>query len=338
MIHLFISLLLLISPPKPQGDRDSVDPVEAILEAIESYRIVAIGENHGHAELHELILEVLQSERASLALDDVIVEWGNALYQPLIDRYISGESVPADSVAMAWRNTVVSPNTVWDAAVYSNFFERIREINNKLPAEQKYRVLLADSPIDWDQVKTREDVQPFFDRAANMADVVRTNSLLKDRTSLFLAGGLHVSKRSRTHSNRLGIPFSEITPVAWIEIKNPGVTFVIQSFGKAANLGLEELTTSGSAKYFDLQPGTPLALIAATSTSSLKNRDGSKPDVYPGLTLGEIVDAVIVWDPNDVTFVEPPTATYDDGPYWEELNRRSQIMRGEPMDPSIRDR
>lgn len=312
------------------------DPVEAILTAIENNRVVALGENHGHVQLHELILKTLATDRAVEALDDIVVEWGNSLYQSTIDRYLSGDSVPWDSVALSWRNTVVSPNTVWDSEVYATFFEGVREINARLPADKQFRVLLADSPIDWDVVESRSDVAPFFDRAASMAEILRKESLLKGRKSLFLAGGLHVSKKSRTHFNKLGIPYSEITPIAWVEFKNPGVVFVIQSFGKAEDLGLSSLTTSGEPKYIELQSDSELRSIAASSTSSLKNMDGTRPDVYPDLILGDIVDAVILWDHEIVTFLEPKSEIYENEVYWAELNRRSQIMRGSPMDSALR--
>lgn len=129
-------------------DVDDSDPVEAILNAIENNRVFALGENHGHVELHELILRTLATDRAVEALDDIVVEWGNSLYQSTIDRYISGEVVPWDSVALTWRNTVVSPNTVWDSGVYANFFKGVREINSHLPQNEQFRVLLADSPIN----------------------------------------------------------------------------------------------------------------------------------------------------------------------------------------------
>jgi len=334
---LLLCFLLALQGDFSRHNEDS-NPVEAILDAIETHRIVALGENHGHAELHSLILKTLATKRAAKSLDDIVVEWGNSLYQPEIDRYISGESVPWDSVALAWRNAVVSPNTVWDSEVYADFFRGVREINGSLNPENKFRVLLADSPIDWDAIESREDVAPFFDRAASMADILRKESLLKGRNSLFLAGGLHVSKRARTHENRLGIPFSEITPIAWVEFKNPGVTFVIQSMGQANRLNLPELTTEGEPKFIALGSNGPFRSILASSTSNLKNRDGTRPDVYPGLVLGDIIDAVIVWDQETVTFLEPKPDLYDDEVFWNELNRRSQIMRGGPMDESLRER
>lgn len=78
-------------------------------------------------------------------------------------------------------------------------------------------------------------LSPFFDRARAMADVIRRESLLKGRRCLFLAGGLHVAKVPRRRPSALGVPMGEITPVPWLELRNPGATFVIQSMGGRGN-------------------------------------------------------------------------------------------------------
>jgi len=64
--------------------------IDAILHAFDSAWVVAIGENHGHAELHELLLAFLEDPRTPELVDDIAVEWGNALYQPIVDRYVRG--------------------------------------------------------------------------------------------------------------------------------------------------------------------------------------------------------------------------------------------------------
>ena len=308
----------------------------AILRAFDSARVVALGENHGHLEFHDLVLRVLATAEAPEVIDDIAVEWGNALYQDVVDRYIRGEAVPWDSVTMAWRNTIVSPNTVWDAPVYERFFREVRRLNTDLPPESRYRVLLADSPVDWAAVDSMPQLRPYFDRAASMADVIRRESLLKGRRSLFLAGGLHVSRVPRVRRNSLGVPIGEVTPVAWIELRNPGASYVIQSMGSAAELGLNELVGSGPPTVVKTA-GTAIGAIPGNSATTLKNRDGTRSDVYGTKTLADIIDAVIVWDPSELTFPEAEPATYQIEWYWAELNRRSMMLRNQPMDASLRE-
>ncbi len=146
---------------------------------------------------------VLDTPGAADRIDDIAVEWGNALYQGVVDRYVNGDSVPWDSVTMAWRNTIVSPNTVWDAPVYERFFRQVRRINASLPPASRYRILLADSPVDWAQIDSVPQLQPFFERTESIAGVVRRESLQKGRRCLLLAGGLHVSRIPRVRRSSL---------------------------------------------------------------------------------------------------------------------------------------
>jgi hypothetical protein len=312
------------------------DPADLVLDAFEHHRVVAVGENHGHKEFHSWLLHLLERPDAQTAIDDIAIEWGNARYQDIIDRYVRGQDVPRDSVTMAWRNTVVSPNTVWDAQVYAGFFEGIRRINTTLEPGNQYRVLLADSPVDWDEVDSREDLSPYFDRAQYMAEVVRRESLLKGRHTLFIAGGLHVSRIPRRRIREDGVPIGEVTPVAWLELMHPGSVFVIQSMGRAHELGIPLLTTMGKPVARALTSSPALASIQANSTTTLKNRDGSKTDVYGAAVLSDIIDAVLLWDPSDVTLQDPDPDAFQIDWYWDELNRRSRIMRGAPMNAALR--
>ena len=330
-----VAAVLLVLAGAMPDDTVHVRAEDAILAAFDHAWVVALGENHGHLELHDLLLRLLEDPRAPEVIDDVAVEWGNSLYQDVIDRYVQGADVPWDSVTMAWRNTVVSPNTVWDAPVYERFFRRVRRINSGRAAERRFRVLLADSPVDWAEVDSVAQLRPFFDRASAMAETVRRESLLEARHCLFVAGGLHVSRRPRVRRSSTGIPLGEITPVAWLELENPGATYVIQSMGRAEELGLVGLVGSGPPRLLEADAG-PVWDTRANDATTLRNRDGSRPDVYGTATLRDIVDAVLVWDPESLSFPEPDPATYQVEWYWAELNRRSMMLTGQPMDPALR--
>ncbi|MEZ4586348.1 MAG: hypothetical protein R2909_08120 [Gemmatimonadales bacterium] len=330
-LRLALALLATVTPT------GAADPIAGILGGFEQARVVALGETHGHDEFHQLVIRLLEDPRAQALIDDVAVEWGNALYQGVIDRYLDGGAVPWDSVTMAWRNTVVSPGLVWDAPVYQRFFEAIRRINTGLPTERRYRVILADSPVDWSRVTSRDDLQPFGDRALAMADNVRRLSLLRGRRALFLAGGLHVHRQPRTFPTRDGIPRGEIPSVAWIELKHPGTVYVIQSMARAVDLEVEALIGSGPPRLVTMAESPALAALDADRVHTLRNADGTKPRVYRDLRLGDLVDAVILWDRSALHYPEPDPATYRVDWYWQELERRSRLLRGRPMDPALRE-
>jgi hypothetical protein len=196
-------------------------------------------------------------------------------------------------------------------------------------------VLLADSPVDWSQVDSVPQLERYFDRARSMADVVRRESLLKGRRCLFVAGGLHVSRLPRARPNPQGVPIGEVTPVALLGLRHPGATYVIQSMGRAERLGLGEFVGAAPPRIVKTA-GSTIGAILGNHTTTLRTRDGARPDVYGTRTLAEIVDAVIVWEPAELTVPDPAPSTYQVDWYWEELNRRSMMLRRQPMDAALR--
>jgi hypothetical protein len=138
---------------KPPGSNPVPEPaVSAILSAFDRYEIVGMGEAHGLKDKDDLILLLIRNPAFSEKVNDIVVECGNALYQPVLDRYIAGEDVPFTEVRKVWRNTT-QPMCDW-SGFFEQFYPLVRAINHKLPAGKKLRVLAGDPPIDWDQSKT----------------------------------------------------------------------------------------------------------------------------------------------------------------------------------------
>ena len=64
--------------------------VGTVLEAFTRYRLVGIGESHGLQNHHDALHLLLTDPRLPAALDDLVVEFGNARYQDTVDRFIAG--------------------------------------------------------------------------------------------------------------------------------------------------------------------------------------------------------------------------------------------------------
>src|ERR1700693_3685875 len=72
------------SNPKPE------EATHAILGAFDRYEVVGMGAGHGNKDLDDLILREIRAPASPNKVNDVVVECGNSLYQPLLDRYIAG--------------------------------------------------------------------------------------------------------------------------------------------------------------------------------------------------------------------------------------------------------
>jgi hypothetical protein len=88
---------------KRAPDATSQDAVAAVVDAFKSHDIVAMDEGaHGNLPSHRFRLALIQDRRFSSLVNDVVVEFGNARYQDIADRFVHGEPVSDDSLRHIW--------------------------------------------------------------------------------------------------------------------------------------------------------------------------------------------------------------------------------------------
>lgn len=305
-----------------------------VADLLASHRVVALGENHGHRELHEWLLGVLADPRVARALDVIVVEFATRQHQGLLDRLVAGEPVPADSIAWIWRDTILSPSPIWDQPVYARFFDGVRRLNLDREDGRRYRVRAGDAAVDWSSVEERADLV-FPDRSASMGDVVREEVRAGHRV-LLIAGSAHLTRVPMIRTNRNDVPWAEVTVVMRIELHHPGSTAVIRSMGRFEAVDHARLTGVPRGALVPLA-GTWLGRIPANGITRMRNMDGSPFRLYGDATLADLADLVLYWGPPDANhFPDLAPGTFADEPAWAELDRRSRVVRGQPLDPALR--
>jgi hypothetical protein len=202
LMAVFLTATLVVSAGA-QDARPSVpiDPIAGILDAFRTHDIVALGEGaHGNEQGAAFRLALVRDPRFAAAVNDIVVESGNARYQEVMDRFVRGEEVPAEVLRQVWQNTT-QPHTLWDVPIYEEFFRAVRAVNARLPRERQVRVLLGDPPIDWAALQTGDDYQkwvgsPLGDRDRHPAEVIQREVLAKKRRALVVYGDLHFNRRA----------------------------------------------------------------------------------------------------------------------------------------------
>lgn len=174
-----------------------VEPIPAIVEAFRSHPIVALGNvEGGNEQSHAFQLALLRDPRFTAVASDILVEFGNALYQDVVDRFVRGEDVAYESLRRVWQNTT-QVEYEWDLPVYEDFFRTVRAVNASLPRSRQIRVLLGDPPVDWDQVHNLEDLRKAMgDRDGYALEVLRREVLANGRRALVIYGGQHLLRRN----------------------------------------------------------------------------------------------------------------------------------------------
>lgn len=177
--------------PKPAGSEPTPEPaIPAILAAFEKYEVVAMPQGHGVKDLDDFIFSLIRNPAFSKNINDIAVECGNSLYQPILDRYIAGEDVPFTEVRKVWRDT--TQPSCGMSGFFEQLFPLVRALNQKLPVGKRLRILACDPPVDWDQVKNFENMLKFMHRDANIASVMEKEVLSKHRKALMLFGTFHI--------------------------------------------------------------------------------------------------------------------------------------------------
>src|SRR6266446_10156586 len=222
-VFLFLMALIPISraqmqQPKPAGAAPNPEPaVPAILAAFDKYEVVAMPQGHGMQDLDNFIFSLIRTPAFSEKVNDIEVEFGNSLYQPMLDRYIAGEDVPFTEVQKVWRK--MGQPASGASAFVEQFFPLVRALNQKLPTGRRLRVLAGDSPVDWDQIKSLDDIIRLVHRDASIASVMEKEVLSKHRKALMLFGTFHLMHGTGASA------------VSLYEKDYPNLTFVISELG-----------------------------------------------------------------------------------------------------------
>src|SRR3982751_1343382 len=131
--HTTILLAACLGVPSrgPQDKAKPAVPVEAIggiVAAFRTHRLVGLSEGpHGNIEGHRFRLSLIRDSRFSAIVNDIVVEFGSARYQSVMDRFVRGDSVDDEVLRHVWEDTT-NVNPGWDRPIYKEFFQAVRAV------------------------------------------------------------------------------------------------------------------------------------------------------------------------------------------------------------------
>jgi outer membrane protein OmpA-like peptidoglycan-associated protein len=201
--------------PRPAADY--------VAAAFNKYPLVAVSELHGNPESAAFLAKLIRHEGFARRVDDIVIEFGNAAYQDVVDRYISGLQVKRDELRGVWENTTQTSG-IWLLPMYEEMLADIRAANALLPRDHRYRVLIGDPPIDWRQVRSPADDDMNDWRDAHFAWVVENYVLRRNRRALLFVGGGHISRKVLFPNSLIHL----------LDARFPGTTFVVSALDRGA--------------------------------------------------------------------------------------------------------
>ncbi len=293
----------------------------------DQHPLLMIGELHRNGQLHAFLRQLIRDPAFICRVDDIVVEFGNARLQAIIDTYIAGGDVPDTQLRSVWRDTTVL--LVWNSPVYRQFYEAVRDINQKHVCPHPIRVVLGDPPIDWSTVKTEKDYEKFSDRDGYFATVVDQQVLAKKHRALLIAGELHALKQV-PNDEPDGPDGPDVAQL--IEHQHPGALFsvvMVPSTSAAKALGMGPPPSFKVVRGSDIERAD-FAVIAPGWTATLVVANGKhvwqQGPARHWPRMGEVVDGVLYLG-GDETSLYPSPTIYLDPLYQQQLRRRALLIK-----------
>jgi hypothetical protein len=333
------TVVAAVGAGNPTPTSDPGDPIDYIRRALEEFPIVCLTEGGHQARApHEFLRRVVGNETILAAVDVVIVEFASAQHQPVLDAYIQGENVPFAKLSRVWRDTGQSPRAPWDSPLYHQLLEVIRNGNRDLPPAARVRVIAGDPPIDWEQIKTRQDFEASrIHRDPYVAKVAMEQAFQLGKKVLIIFGGAHLPK----------VPLAPEDPrnsLTYRILSQHGDAVCAIGFLNPENLGLEDRidefaqgTVYSTDRHWVGEINAELffpEIYSLVVDANTGEQSWQKVPLYSGYLVRDLFDALVYIGPSSAWGVVP--ASFDpqrDEAYLAELNRRSLIRFGRPMRP-----
>jgi hypothetical protein len=99
-----VAFLVPGGPILPQSKPENA--TDGVIRGFEALDVVLLGELHGNKQEYQWLNQLVETPAFAERVDDIVLEFGNSLYQKSVNRYIAGDDVPLEQVQKAWRNLV----------------------------------------------------------------------------------------------------------------------------------------------------------------------------------------------------------------------------------------
>jgi hypothetical protein len=277
--------------------------VDAVLAAFKTHDVVALGDVYGSSSEFRLIQRLIADRRFAAAARTIVVEFGNARYQTIADRYLAGGAVTHRQLETVWLSTT-QQSGIWESPVYQDFFVKIRAINKHLPKARQLRVVLGDPPINWKTIhqcsnppedwKNPHCIDYWYQRRDTyFASRVRKYVLATHGKALLIEGSSHLWRYPST------VTGSGMNTVGLLEADGRTRVYVISPYLPFAEPqhDAEELITSWPAGSVATIAGTSLGALPGQVLFGPPPRSTPEqprvPDPRATSTLADLFDAFL---------------------------------------------
>jgi hypothetical protein len=338
-IRSLVVCLLMATPAFAATAPKIVNAADGIFVAFQNHPVVGLGEWHGLSQELDFYAALVRDPRFAREVGNIVLETGSAAQQAVVDRYVNGENVSYTELRRVWADTVGMFPTVLDLGAI-NLYASVRSVNLSLPPNSRIKVWLGDPPINWPQVKTKDEWQVLENqRDSHPAALIEREILDKGKKALVIYGEGHFGK----YPDGLALSSPVVTQRslnirARLDNRHPGALYVISPY-----LGY---TTASCAEKFERNfPGIPAPSLISPVKGSTLEADVASPGCYPITKVPQITqeefelsahqfagldsDAILYLGPRKSLTESPDVPDlYLDSEFRAEMDRRLRLRLG----------
>lgn len=332
-IKFKILLLALITGTSVFAQKEPIGKkgIPTIIDFFRQKPIVAIGETHGHAQLYDFLIDLVQTEGFYKNVNDILIESGNSLYQEDLDKYIFGDNVAYSDLQKVWLNTTQSPVDPWSTDVYFNFLKTIRELNSRISEKDRIRVVAADPHISWKHVNTNEEyLAATGNREEFYAQIVISEVLSKNHKALLINGGAHFGNHLQ-EKTKVNQRIEKVYPnTVTVILAKSGLWQGTEDKEQELNWSTGTITEVKDT-WIGLHPGPRRIAIMAPANNGSDNSSSAvsvqrSADPTSKLQRQDYFDHLLYLGPSkNIAYGNIDTTIYTSDELWNELNRRAMI-------------
>jgi len=193
--------------------------VRTLISSFERAEILALGEAHASQPDSDLRIALVRHPECARRVRSIVVEFGSTTAQATLDRYIRGEAVTPAQLAEVWTTTTQpGMRDGGSSRFYRQFFDAVRDVNAKLPADRRVRVFGGDpGPTDR---RSRETAA---------LSVLKEQVLEKREKALVIYGAAHFYRA--VPPDYLASMGTDVGLVRMLDTQFPGRTFAVIRVG-----------------------------------------------------------------------------------------------------------
>ena len=289
------------------------DATAAVLRAFDRHNIVMFGEAHGCKQEYDWLNRLVATPAFAERVDDIVVEFGNSLYQGYVDHFVAGDVVPLTDVQHAWRDVIGAIDA--PSPVYESFYNAVRASNLKRRGRHQLRILLGGPPGDWDHIESRQQLLPFLEtRDSFYARQVKEQVLNRKRRAFLIMGSAHF-ERTRARAPGFGLVERELR----------------EAGGRTYSIVLETAIYDDPRKRFALWPAPSIVELTDNWAAALPLFGAGYSGQSP--TLGQAADALFfaARSRDELTVLNTTRTALEGTAFAKELDRRMLILHGRPL-------